>query len=266
MQELEACQLVQCYEVEQQRYFHLCRWQEWQKLNKRTPSKYPAPPTDVQEPPLVEMGAPDDSEEVPTSPDFSGEISEKSGKEKMAPTFPGESQKRSLEGEGEEEYEQEHELEGEDETHQSTPNKVIAFPGPSGIGTAGDEIGKKTETLSLLTKQLAGILKLPASEALQRLVEEYQQHPHLSLQGQADAAREWVDKQKGRQMSIRFFRHWLEREEGIALARQKQQEQQYATGTTGSQKAPAPPAYKSLMNLEKEYQQKVKQGKEIHHG
>ncbi len=43
--ELEQADLVQCYQVGKHGYYALTRWNDWQKLNKPTPSKLPAPPT-----------------------------------------------------------------------------------------------------------------------------------------------------------------------------------------------------------------------------
>src|SRR5712692_1439215 len=44
LQEMEACELVQCYQVERHRYYSLRRWGEWQTLSKPTQSRFPAPP------------------------------------------------------------------------------------------------------------------------------------------------------------------------------------------------------------------------------
>lgn len=44
LQEIETCELVECYQVERHRYYSLPRWREWETLSKPTPSKYPAPP------------------------------------------------------------------------------------------------------------------------------------------------------------------------------------------------------------------------------
>src|SRR6266704_3062727 len=45
LRELEACQMLVCYQGERYRYYSLCHWNEWQTLSKPTPSKYPAPPS-----------------------------------------------------------------------------------------------------------------------------------------------------------------------------------------------------------------------------
>jgi hypothetical protein len=193
-----------------------------------------------------------------------------SGKEIFPPTFPGESQKGLLEveGEGEEEQGHEDEHEGEGEGHQPSSNKVITFPGIGGIGTTREKTAEEMEALCALTWQLARILKLPATEGLQRLAAEYQDDPHLSLLGQADAAREWVDspERKGQQMSLAFFRRWVSREQEDALARKIQHEQHHANGTTGPQQTAPPRTRKSLMGLAAQYQQEANTGKEISHG
>ena len=47
---LEACGLLQCYQVEQRGYYSLTKWQDWETLSKPTPSKYPAPPAPQDSP------------------------------------------------------------------------------------------------------------------------------------------------------------------------------------------------------------------------
>ena len=44
LEEMEACDLVQCYQVARHRYYSLCRWHDWQTLSKPTLSRFPAPP------------------------------------------------------------------------------------------------------------------------------------------------------------------------------------------------------------------------------
>ena len=43
--ELEQAELLQCYQVGKHRYYALTRWDDWQKLTKRTPSRIPAHPS-----------------------------------------------------------------------------------------------------------------------------------------------------------------------------------------------------------------------------
>ena len=42
--------LVERYEVEGRRYLHVCGWDEHQKINRPSPSKHPAPPSQVPHP------------------------------------------------------------------------------------------------------------------------------------------------------------------------------------------------------------------------
>ncbi len=66
------------------------------------------------------------------------------------------------------------------------------------------------------TKQVAGILKLPVTDDLARVVADYLARPGLSLLGEADAAAEWIgDPKRNRKrqpMTPAFFRRWLKRE------------------------------------------------------
>ena len=85
------------------------------------------------------------------------------------------------------------------------------------------------------TSQIAQILRIDVSPALTRIVEEYQTDPTISLCGEADAAREWIENPRrnrtGQTMTPAFFRRWLKREREEVLSRQAQRLQ--ATGTTG---------------------------------
>ena len=51
--ELQACEMLDCYQVGRHFYYSLRRWQEWQTLSKPTPSKFPAPPSLDQTPPVA---------------------------------------------------------------------------------------------------------------------------------------------------------------------------------------------------------------------
>ena len=76
----------------------------------------------------------------------------------------------------------------------------------------------KTLSVTTLTQQVAQILKLAVSEALTRLVTEYACSSSLSLLGEADAAREWIDdgtrNRNSKCVTVAFFRRWLQREQG----------------------------------------------------
>jgi hypothetical protein len=220
--ELEQVELVQCYQVGRHRYYVVTRWSDWQKLHKPTPSRYPAPPARTDEP-----GA-----------DFPG-CSETS------PENPGKSGKRSPESESESESKG-NRIEVEEE---AAPPNVVPFPATRDDDDAVSSRSDVSEPLQEATQQVAAILHLPASEGLARIVAEYQEAPGLSLVGEADAAREWVDdpmrNRKGQRMSLAFFRRWLQREVeaadmrkhsraslGTASASTRWREKR--TGTTGS--------------------------------
>ncbi len=205
--ELERCKLVQCYQVDRHRYYSLCRWQEWETLSKPTPSKYPAPPGTT----------------MPTDPQNSPEFS------RISLGNPGNFGEAPSEGEGE----QEREGKRTEREEEVVPPNVVTFP-KSRSGDS-DNTALSEQTIVKATQQIAHILKLPETSALSRLVAEYLDNPALSLLGQADAAREWIDDQqrnrKGIGMSLAFFRRWLNREREHYL--QWSTNLQQATGTTG---------------------------------
>ncbi len=71
LQEMEACELVQCYQVERHRYYSLRRWGEWQTLSKPTQSRFPAPPP---------LSSPDTFREAQDPPRFPREMLASPGK------------------------------------------------------------------------------------------------------------------------------------------------------------------------------------------
>ncbi|GAC1433466.1 MAG: hypothetical protein NVSMB54_31060 [Ktedonobacteraceae bacterium] len=203
---LEQLELVMLYEVGRHRYYWLPRWNEWQKLREPAKSKFPAPPQKI-------VGS---GQEV------------QSFLEKNEETLRNDEnvQKPDQEGEGEEKEESEKEKEKEAE---GTPDNVVPFPTNHTIGITA--VSFSSEKRDEVTHQIASILRLGVNDALKRIVEEYCQDPTLSLFGEADAAREWVDdtrrNRKGQCMSPAFFRRWLKHEHDDVLKRQG------ATGTTG---------------------------------
>jgi hypothetical protein len=184
--ELERAELVQCYQVGKHRYYVLTRWNDWQKLKKPTPSRLPAPPAPEEQ---ISMDF----------PEFSGKNVENSGKS-------GES---SPESESESESK---ENRIEDEEAQPPPN-VLPFPA---VRAADADPAFSETTVREATKQVAGILNLPVTDDLARVVVDYLGRPGLSLLGEADAAAEWLaDSQrnhKRQRASPAFFRRWLKRE------------------------------------------------------
>jgi hypothetical protein len=233
--EMEACDLVQCYQVERHRYYRLRRWHDWQTLSKPTPSRFPAPP------PLPSAGESQGDQGVPRNPLGIPESSRN--------ILPEEEDESELEG-------KQTEGKGEGEAH----SKVVSFPSARTSGSTSEE-----QHLEHTALKLAHILKITITPALERIVEEYQDDPLLSLLGEADAAREYIDNRqrnrKGQRMTPAFFRRWLKREREDALLRRTRSAQ--ATGTTdreGTYSATAPPgshaaaaATRNLMNLREQY-------------
>lgn len=217
LQELDTIGFLQCYQVEGKGYYHITRWDEWETLNKPARSRYPTPPdTEVQG--LTE------------TPNISGKTPENLGDSHTFLENPAIAGKILSEAEAEEKRK---EAEGEVPPDHSLESAGTVIPFP----TRGD--GGQMMTTETTVKTLAQILHVPVTPALARLVEEFQQVPGLSLLGEANAARAWIDdqhnkKRKQTPMTVPFFRRWLQRALNI-------QDQQVArtlappqpTGTTG---------------------------------
>jgi len=216
LRELEACQMLVCYQGERYRYYSLCHWNEWQTLSKPTPSKYPAPPSQ----PVASL--PQDFPLLPKNPQEN----------------PGGSWETPPEGEEEEEQEREgkrREVEGEEER---PPANVVTFP------TCDDGRNLSQEQILRLTRQVADILKLPVTAALSRIVEEFVGEEGISLTGEADSAREYIENprrnHKRKVMTPAFFREWLKREREGVRSRYVQRQALQATGIHGSRAARPP--------------------------
>lgn len=244
--DLAANDLVVLYQVGRHRYYSLTRWGQWQTLSlaKITPSKYPAPPS-------TEDGMPSDGtrESAETfSQHFPEFPRENPGNSAVSQDFPSQSnssESNSSEGEGE-----------------KPPPNVVAFPTgrveransthstavttattgtsrqkPDERETQGDHTPQEMQATQQTMRNAAEILRLPASDALLRIVGDYQHDPLVRLLGEADAAREYIDdprrNRKGQRMSPAFFRRWLRREHEDALLRQSQRHTTAATGTLG---------------------------------
>jgi len=268
LQDLAANDLIVLYQVGRHRYYGLTKWWQWQNIppSKRVPSKNPAPPDPLQ--PSASEGCSESLQERSENLQGRSESLQECSK-----TLQGRSEMAAQYRVVEERLEEE--SGGEEGEKQQLPPNVVTFRTSHTTGGGTEEETPEKTPVSESTQQLARILKLSPSEGLQRLIEDYRDDPHLSLLGEADAAREWIDdpkrNRKHQQMSLAFFRRWLRREQEEALNRQKQREQQSATGTTGPGKGTAaPPARNSLMNLAAQYhQQTTHQGsteKEIQHG
>ncbi len=236
---LEQQQLVTCYQDEQQRYYALCRWTEWETLSKPARSKYPAPPSARS------------ADNTPQCPGSSHNAQEKLGD-------CGESIR---EEEGEEEKEEERE--GEEE---GPPNITFLAPTSGGTITAVSQ-----QQVTEATQRVARILKLATSEALARVVAEYLPDPALSVLGEADAAREWIDdprrNRKRKRMTPSFFRRWLQREQVDNRERRIQATgtgDKEAGGNTLTASSPTHPTGRSLMDLEAQYQAEQTRGRRQH--
>ncbi len=212
--------LIVLYQVGRHRYYQLT--QDWQKSMgaKRTSSRFPAPPESTQSPPESTQSPPESTQSPPESTPQYNLI------------------KVNL---------------IEDEEKSCASSNVIPFPAPTVDGSDVSQEILKT------TRRVASILELEETAALTRIVQEYTRDPALSLLGEADAAREWIDdprRNKNQQrMTPAFFRRWLKREQ----AQQAAPSSTRATGTTG--KALAPPSRglssRSLMGLAAQYQKRA---------
>jgi hypothetical protein len=205
LQDLNNSGFIQCYQVEGKFYYHITRWDEWETLNKPARSRYPAPP-ELQ----------NSNSEMPGNP----------------PENPGNSQV-FLENPSEAEAEEKRREAEEPET----PGNVVPFP------TRADGGNLKSE--ELVISELAQVLHLPVTTALTRLVTEFQHVPGLSLLGEANAARAWVDDQRSKrkkqtQMTLPFFRRWLQRSLTINADQvaHTSRETTRATGTGGPARLP----------------------------
>ncbi len=225
--ELEQADLVRCYQGGKHRYYALLRWEEWQTLTKRSPSKFPAPPE-------IDQPAPHDMWQIPGN---AREILENSGKSGEVRENTGTVEKILSEGEGEQEREREGKRIGGGDESNPLP-KIVAFPATR--ISAGDATTDSQIQIMEATKKVAAILKLTVTDALTRIVAEYLHDPSLSLLGEADSAREWIDdpgrNRRRQRLTPAFFRRWLQREREAYQRRHAsiQPALQQATGTLGS--------------------------------
>jgi hypothetical protein len=253
LQDLAANDLIVLYQVGRHRYYSLTRWKQWQTLGGRfTPSKYPASPVPTEEPSAL-VG--ESSGKFPKNPSDVGEN----------PAQFNRSESNVTESNG-------------DEGKEEPPSNIVFFPtvstAPPAHNNGNADRKKEARQIAEITRQVAHILKLPASEALMRIVRDYYTHPSLSLLGEADAAREWIDdpgrNKKHKRMTPTFYRHWLQREcdarqrQEATLAAALSQQQAKGTGTAGPAQEGTTPrpsslglAGRNLMDLEKQYREAV---------
>jgi hypothetical protein len=230
--DLAANDLVVLYQAGRHRYYSLTRWGQWQSLSlaKITPSKYPAPPS--QEDTRLTDGSHFPAESASQAfPEFPTETPGNSAISLDSPSQVNLSESNSSEGEGEKEM---------------PPHNVVAFPtarADSANGTdctttsAASQKPAEQETQQTM-RQVAEILRLSESDALLRIVEDYQHDPLVRLLGEADAALEYIDDPRRnrhkQRMSPAFFRRWLRREHEDALLRQSHQSLRHVTAATGT--------------------------------
>jgi hypothetical protein len=218
LQELVENDLVVLYQAGKHRYYSLTRWSQWQSISsqKMVPSKYPAPPEagTVAEP--VALPASEADRHDPRGP---GDAAQKS------PEIPRNPQRNA--GENRESPTQLNLSESnssqcnsiEDEGEMQPPPNVVSFPNAR---DDADDLDRKNAERDVIgaTKQVAAILNIPMTEGLQRVVADYLGDTSLSLLGEADAAREWIEDPrrnlKRKQLTPAFFRCWLKREHETA--------------------------------------------------
>ena len=215
--DLDANGLITLYLAGKHRYYSLRHWHEWQTLSKPAPSKYPAPPA---------APAPDLSQGCTERPE-------------IPQGNPGKPREISPEGEENRREDEENRGEGEEE---ATPPNIVTFPTVRGSTSTTAALSPDEQRAMEATKQVSGILKLAMSPALARIVSEYLNDPTVSLLGEADAAREYIDdprrNRKGQRLTPAFFRRWLKREREDYLLRHGLLVGQ-ATGTLGKPQASA---------------------------
>jgi hypothetical protein len=235
--------------VERQHYYVLLKWWQWQSgLHNPARPLYPAP-SQQQNGAGAQTPSPSFSKKVRASSRDAEDVRNSS---------------REEEGERETEFESEREEEDEEE---SPPVNVVTFPTTQRSDGDDGAFEKKPEQDTL--KQVAHILRLSPDGALLRIVQDYRASPGLSLLGEADAAREWIDDPKRnkarKKMTPAFFRRWLKREcdsskprqEAAAASQQQQPEIRTASraqpGTRQLMSPGAGLASQSLMDLERRY-------------
>jgi hypothetical protein len=107
----------------------------------------------------------------------------------------------------------------EDDGEAQPPPNIVPFPAAR---ADADDVETNCSDVGVIeaTKQVAAILNLPVTDGLERVVADYLGDPTLSLLGEADAAREWIDdprrNRKQQQLTPVFFRRWLKREHEAA--------------------------------------------------
>jgi hypothetical protein len=180
-----------------------------------TPSKYPAPPVLVSvDVPVAVDASPADARHTQgpvdasqQSPEFPRIPPGNAGENRESPTQLNLSESNSSESKL-----------IEDEGEAQPPPNIVPFPAARANADVETHF---TETIVLeATQQVATILNIPVTDGLARVVADYQGDSSLSLLGEADAAREWIDdprrNRKRKPLTPAFFRRWLKREREAA--------------------------------------------------
>ena len=217
--ELAENDLVVLYQAGKHCYYSLTRWNQWQSISsqKMTPSKYPAPPESVSDavPVAVETSRTDEhrqqesGDSAQKSPEFPRNPQRNAGENRESSTQLNLSEFNSSESKS---------IEVEGET-QPPPN-VVPFPAARADVDTNIDTNNAEQGVLEATKQVARILDLPVTDGLARVVADYLKDPSLSLLGEADAAREWIEDPRRNRKRVPltpvFFRRWLKREREAA--------------------------------------------------
>jgi hypothetical protein len=106
----------------------------------------------------------------------------------------------------------------EDEGEAQPPPNIVPFPAARSDAVVKPVFSEKRVIEA--TYQVAAILNVPVTDGLVRVVDDYLGDSSLSLLGEADAAREWIDdprrNRKRKPLTPVFFRRWLKREHEAA--------------------------------------------------
>jgi hypothetical protein len=214
LQELVENDLVVLYQAGKHCYYSLTRWNQWQSISsqKMTPSKYPAPPELVSvDVPITVDASPSDTHPsegsvaaAQQSPEFPRNPQRNAGENRESSTQLNLSESKSSETKI---------IEDDQEAHP--PPNVVPFPAAR-ADSADDKTNNIDKAVLEATRQVAVILGVAVSDGLARVVADYLGDPSLSLLGEADAAREWIEdprrNRKRQEVTPAFFRRWLKRE------------------------------------------------------
>jgi len=219
--ELVENDLIVLYQAGKHCYYSLTRWNQWQSISsqKMTPSKYPAPSVEGESQATSSVSLEDQdvgAEHFRHMPEVRREILGNAGSPQGNVGSPQGNSGNNRENPTQYKLSESNSSESKliEDEGQPPPN-VVTFPTARDAEDNADSY--PSEEILQATKQVAAILKLSASDALARVVDDYLHNPGMSLFGEADAAREWIeDRQRNRKqqrLTPAFFRRWLKREQ-----------------------------------------------------